>query len=166
MAGWHHWLYGCESEWTPGVGDGQGGLACCDSWGRKESDTTERLNWTERKTWRTVIIHFLLISYLLIYFARDSSTLGSMTSGKSTKDESWSVLEWAQDPVLSSKIQGKELESSGKECPIDKKERTFFFLPLKMIHENAILHVWQPSLDHEEDKNSQANDGREKDKRA
>ena len=45
MAGWHHWL-GCESEWTPGVGDGQGGLACCDSWGRKESDTTERLNWT------------------------------------------------------------------------------------------------------------------------
>ena len=33
-----------ESEWTPGVGDGQGGLACCDSWGRKELDTTERLN--------------------------------------------------------------------------------------------------------------------------
>jgi len=47
MAGWHHWLDGRESEWTPGVGDGQGGLACCDSWGRKESDTTERLNWTE-----------------------------------------------------------------------------------------------------------------------
>ena len=36
-----------ESEWIPGVGDGQGGLACCDSWGRKESDTTELLNWTE-----------------------------------------------------------------------------------------------------------------------
>ena len=47
MAGWHHWLTGCESEWTPEVGDGQGGLACCDSWGRKESDTTEWLNWTE-----------------------------------------------------------------------------------------------------------------------
>ena len=47
MAGWHHWLDGCESEWTLGAGDGQGGLACCDSWGRKESDTTERLNWTE-----------------------------------------------------------------------------------------------------------------------
>ena len=47
MAGWHHWLDGSESEWTPGVGDGQGGLACCGSWGRKESDTTERLNWTE-----------------------------------------------------------------------------------------------------------------------
>ena len=47
MAGWHHGLDGRESEWTPGVGDGQGSLACCDSWGHKESDTTERLNWTE-----------------------------------------------------------------------------------------------------------------------
>ena len=47
MAGWHHGLDGRESEWTPGVGDGQGGLACCDSWGCKESDTTELLNWTE-----------------------------------------------------------------------------------------------------------------------
>ena len=49
MAGWHHWLDGRESQWTPGVGDGQGGLACCNSWGRKESDTTEWLNWTELK---------------------------------------------------------------------------------------------------------------------
>ena len=45
MAGWHRWLDGRESEWTPGVGDRQGGLACCDSWGRKELDTTERLIW-------------------------------------------------------------------------------------------------------------------------
>ena len=49
MAGWHHQLNGREFEWTLGVGDGQGGLACCDSWGHKESDTTERLNWTECK---------------------------------------------------------------------------------------------------------------------
>ena len=42
-------MYGCEFEWTPGVGDGQGGLACCDSWGLKESDMAERLNWTELK---------------------------------------------------------------------------------------------------------------------
>ena len=41
MAVWHHWLDGCESGWTLGVGDGQGGLACCNSWGRKESDMTE-----------------------------------------------------------------------------------------------------------------------------
>ena len=47
MAGWHHWLDGHEFEWTLGVGDGQGGLACCDWWGHKESDMTEWLNWTE-----------------------------------------------------------------------------------------------------------------------
>ena len=47
MAGWHHRLDGHEFEWTLGVSDGQGGLVCCNSWGRKESDTTEWLNWTE-----------------------------------------------------------------------------------------------------------------------
>ena len=49
MAGWHHWLDGHEFGWTLGAGEGQGGLACCDSWDRKELDTTERLNWTELK---------------------------------------------------------------------------------------------------------------------
>ena len=50
MAGWHHSLDGRESEWTLWVGIGQGGLACCDSWGRKESDMTERWNRTEYST--------------------------------------------------------------------------------------------------------------------
>ena len=49
MAGWHHGLDERESEWTLGDGDGQGGLAWCDSWGCKELDTTEWLNWTELK---------------------------------------------------------------------------------------------------------------------
>ena len=48
MDGRQHRLDGHEFEWTLGVGDGQGGLACCSSWGRKELDTTERLSWTER----------------------------------------------------------------------------------------------------------------------
>ena len=47
MIGWHHGLNGHEFGWTPGVDDGQGGLACCDSWRHKESDTTEQLNLTE-----------------------------------------------------------------------------------------------------------------------
>ena len=47
MAGWHHPLNGHESGWTPGACDVQGGLMCCNSWGHKESDTTEWLNWTE-----------------------------------------------------------------------------------------------------------------------
>ena len=49
MVGWHHWLDGHGFEWTLGAGDGQGGLACCNSWGHKELDMTERLNWTELK---------------------------------------------------------------------------------------------------------------------
>ena len=47
MVGWHHRLNGCEFGWSPSVGDGQGGLACCSSWGHKKSDTTEWLSWTE-----------------------------------------------------------------------------------------------------------------------
>ena len=56
MAGWHHWLNGHEFEWTTGVGDGQGGLACCSPWGRKELDMTERLNWTENKFWKKNLV--------------------------------------------------------------------------------------------------------------
>ena len=62
MVGWHHWLDGRESEWTPGVGDGQGGLACCDSWGRRESDTTEQLNWTELCMYTQIYTHRDLIN--------------------------------------------------------------------------------------------------------
>ena len=54
MAGWHQGLDGCEFEWTPGVGDGQGGLACCNLWGRKESNMTEWLNWSKLNLWKTV----------------------------------------------------------------------------------------------------------------
>ena len=50
MVGWHHRLNGHEFRWTPGVGDGQGGLACCNSWGCKESDMTEQLNWSKLRT--------------------------------------------------------------------------------------------------------------------
>ena len=70
MAGWHHWLDGCESEWTPGIGDGQGGLRCCDSWDCKESDMTERLNWTELN-WTENTSHsfsnFVVLSTHLLY---------------------------------------------------------------------------------------------------
>ena len=54
MVGWHHWLNGHEFERAAGVGDGQGSLACCSPRGRKESNTTERLNWTENYWWRRV----------------------------------------------------------------------------------------------------------------
>jgi len=61
MAGWHHWLDGHESEWTLGVGDGQGGLVCCNLRSRRESDVTEQLNWTELNIqWKHLMPHFAL----------------------------------------------------------------------------------------------------------
>jgi len=68
MAGWHHWLNGRESEWTPGVGDGQGGLACCNSWGRKELDRTERLIWSDL-IWCTVSCHLQTVRALLLFWS-------------------------------------------------------------------------------------------------
>ena len=68
MAGGHHRLVGRESEWTPGVVDGQGGLACCESWGRKESDTTERLNWTELMNYFNLLLKRILLNSFLESF--------------------------------------------------------------------------------------------------
>ena len=64
MAGWHYRLNGHESEWTLGVGDRQGGLACCNSWGHKASDTTEQLNWTELNN-RSVFFPFYLCGEII-----------------------------------------------------------------------------------------------------
>ena len=70
MVGWHHGLNGHGFWWTLRFGDGQGGLACCSSWGRKESDTTEQLNRTELK-WSRINkmsygYHYIYI-YIYIY---------------------------------------------------------------------------------------------------
>ena len=74
MAGWHHWLNGCEFGWTPGDGDGQGVLACCDSWGLKESDMTEQLNWTELN-WCIMPFHSLFLEDAVFFFATTFSVL-------------------------------------------------------------------------------------------
>ena len=64
--GWHHWLDGHEFELAPGVGDGQGGLACCSPWGHKELSTTERLNWTESVVIKTFSSVFVLIAFFKV----------------------------------------------------------------------------------------------------
>ena len=68
MAAWHHRLDGRKSEWTPWVGDGQGGLACCNSWVHKESDTTAPLNWTY--SWK-IHLEFLFHVLILLIFSRE-----------------------------------------------------------------------------------------------
>ena len=72
MAGWHHQLDGNEFEWTLEVGDGQGGLACCDSRGCKELDTTEWQNWTELKP------NFSLFSFTFVKWLFSSSSLSAI----------------------------------------------------------------------------------------
>ena len=69
MPGWHHRFDGHEFEWTPGVGDGQGGLACCDSWGHKDLDMTELLNWTELNWYFYKYLSYFLIIELLVHFS-------------------------------------------------------------------------------------------------
>ena len=107
MAGWHHRLNGHGFGWTPRVGDGQGGLVCCNSWGRKESDTTERLNWTELnvRVWifesdipRSQFCQFyfprwLWISYLISWSFTVSSVFKIPLSG-SKLVEYWQVSVW------------------------------------------------------------------------
>ena len=86
MVGWHHRLNGHRFGWTPGVGDGQGGLACCSSWGCRKSNTTERLNWTSQvfftgkfwfyleQSWLScfIIYLFYLTSLLYLYYFHTS----------------------------------------------------------------------------------------------
>ena len=86
MAGWHHWLDGRESEWTPGVGDGQGGLGCCDSWGRRVGhDWVPELNWTENTIKRVLInkVHFYtyILKSLLSTFHQQIFTIFPLWKG-------------------------------------------------------------------------------------
>ena len=99
MAGWHHWLHGHESGWTPGVGGGQGGLACWDSWGRKESDTTERLIWCDLSQWYLEIFLRDLLLLCCMSYSNSSSCYLEQKSSRfwrndviRSRDPSWEKL--------------------------------------------------------------------------
>ena len=79
MAGWHHGLDGREFMWTPGVGDRQGGLVCCNSWGQNELDMTEPLNWTELN-WRTYRLTTPTMK-------KQRGTRGCLTAGRTRKHQ-------------------------------------------------------------------------------
>ena len=93
MAGWQHWLDGRESEWTPGVGDGQGGLVCCYSWGGKELDTTERLNWTQLKCIKPSVVHLKLnvICQLHLHTCIYTKTTKNIWTGKKGGNSPYSL---------------------------------------------------------------------------
>ena len=116
-AGWHHRLDGHKFELTPGVGDGQGGLACCVSWGHKESDTTERLNWDSILKSRDKKIKNKKQRHYFANKGPSSQSYGSpvvMYGYESwTIKKSWAPKNWCFWTV----VLGKTLES-----PLDCKE--------------------------------------------
>ena len=79
MAGWHHQLNGHEFEWTPGIGNGQGGLAWGSPWGHRESAMTERLNWTELN-WKTIRQKwkFQNTNFCVFFFLSDSALVNEI----------------------------------------------------------------------------------------
>ena len=98
MAGWHHWLDGHEFEWAPGVGDGQGSLACWGSWGHKESDTIEWLNKSNSN------IKVIGISYFFLVAARKrsgASKFGDVerkvqARGERGTPQMWGIRAWGE----------------------------------------------------------------------
>ena len=108
MAGWHHRLDGHEFEWTPGVGDGQGGLASCNSWGCKESDMTERVNWTEKQaSWiKEKYTFVILIRYFKILLHRFCLILHCYQHYKIQKTK---IM--ASGPITSWQIDGETMET-------------------------------------------------------
>ena len=131
MAGWHYWLNGHGFGWTQGV-DGQGGLACCNSWGRKESDTAERLNWTEWSI--NGIFYWSGYSSLYCYFFIHLFPWHSLTFAKGFHSF-----------ILSFFYTKKRMKTS---LYVDKNLVSYFFLyqtnhnAWETVHENLVSHFF------------------------
>ena len=100
MVGWHHRLNGHRFRWTPGVGDGQGDLACCGLWVRKESETTERLDWTRLNS--PIPVHFSLLILKMSMFILAISCL-------TTSNLSWFMELSIQVPMQCCSLQHQTL---------------------------------------------------------
>ena len=130
MAGWHHWLNGRESEWTPGVGDGQGCLACCDSWGHKESDTTvTELNW-----WQDYIFSPCLLNLYAEYIMWNTR-LAELNNGIKIAGRNINNLRHSDDTTLIEESVG-ELESP------DEGQRGKWKSWLKTQHSKKVVLRW------------------------
>ena len=104
MVGWHHWLNGHEFEWTSGVSDGQGGLACCSSWGPKELDTTEQLNWTD---------------YTILWKTETSLCFVKVTSGKiciykNSKVTGLNLIKFVTKCLISSRNSNRKIKTNSQ----------------------------------------------------
>ena len=95
MVGWHHRLDGHGLGWTLGVGDTQGGLACCDSWGRKESDTTEHAHTTTFYSCLTTLVYSVLLFFFssfcfsLLFPFEILKEINQFSPGRAVSDPVW-----------------------------------------------------------------------------
>ena len=152
MAGWHHWLNGHEFGWTPGVGDGQGGLACCGPWGLKESDVTEQLNWLTEHLLRFVhltvgVSHFnkkLISQFSLISRQTGNVLLSGIKSVNSIMKMLYIFLFWWESQVFIKTPVIKDTNYSDFYFPQLQKNQFWFFKLLSLVISMKGLH-FQPS---------------------
>ena len=130
MAGWHHRLNGHELGWTPGVGGGHGSLACCGSWGRKESDTTEWLNsyWTGEGS---LVIRYYW--FILVFFV----VLGGWLCGM------WDLSSLTRNQTQAS-CNGNTVLTTG---PPGKSFQPFSFWHCFPHPQFSYWYIWKTSLD-------------------
>ena len=118
MAGWLHPLDEREFEWIPGDCDGQGGLACCDSWGRKELDTTEQLNWTDIFPGISQVV---LVVKNPLASARDVRDMGSILGSGKYPGEGMAThssilawrIPWTEEPGVLQSIGWQRVRHNG-----------------------------------------------------
>ena len=123
MAGWHHWLDGLESEWTPGIDDGQGGLACCDSGGRKESDTTEQLIWSDliwSEYWPNTILGEGICNPLQYSCLENPLDRGTWWAAVHSVTQSWTWLKRLSIHACIGEENSNPLQYSCLETPRDR----------------------------------------------
>ena len=97
MVGWHHWINGHGFGWTPGVGDGHGGLACCGSWGHKELDMTERLSWLNWFSMVSMTAHCLCKYYIFEYILATSRYHLEKAMATHSSTLAWKIP-WMEEP--------------------------------------------------------------------
>ena len=118
MVGWHHRLIEYEFEKILGVGDGQWGLACCNPWARKESDTTERLNWTERSRTYTGLGKQTLDGHKQNIVCTRTHKKGAVTPQETKPDLPMSVQETPVEvlAIACCRVRGTECSSTAPIC--------------------------------------------------
>ena len=121
MVGWHRRLDRREFEWTPGVGGGLGGLACCGPWGRRESDTTERLNSTDTYFSLCICIH--THTYCSLVRRREPGVQADAGRGWEGPDEprSPSVQDLALLLTMPSALHSPWQRASSRSCPAPRR---------------------------------------------